>query len=52
MYFDRLADFVYVEFMKGLQKGFVPKKCELRAMVPSRARYDLFALMRLPVSRG
>ena len=27
MYFDRLADFVYVEFMKGLQKGFVPKRC-------------------------
>ena len=27
MYFDRLADFVYVEFMKGLQRGFVPKCC-------------------------
>ncbi len=27
MYFDRLADFVYVEFMKGLQRGFVPKRC-------------------------
>ena len=27
MYFDRLLDFVYVEFMKGLQKGFVPKHC-------------------------
>ena len=27
MYFDRLIDFVYVEFMKGLQKGFVPKRC-------------------------
>lgn len=27
MYFDRLADFVYVELMKGLQKGFVPKRC-------------------------
>ena len=27
MYFDRLLDFVYVEFMKGLQKGFVPKRC-------------------------
>lgn len=27
MYFDRLADFVYVELMKGMQKGFVPKKC-------------------------
>ena len=26
MYFDRLLDFVYVEFMKGLQKGFVPKR--------------------------
>ena len=27
MYFDRLLDFVYAEFMKGLQKGFVPKRC-------------------------
>ncbi len=27
MYFDRLTDFLYVEFMKGLQKGFVPKRC-------------------------
>lgn len=27
MYFDRILDFVYVEFMKGLQKGFVPKRC-------------------------
>ena len=27
MYFDRLIDFVYVEFMKSLQKGFVPKRC-------------------------
>lgn len=27
MYFDRLQDFVYVELMKGLQKGFVPKRC-------------------------
>ena len=27
MYFDRLLDFVYVEFMKGLQKGFAPKRC-------------------------
>ncbi len=27
MYFDHLADFIYVEFMKGLQKGFVPKRC-------------------------
>ena len=27
MYFDCLLDFVYVEFMKGLQKGFVPKRC-------------------------
>jgi len=25
MYFDRIIDFIYVEFMKGLQKGFVPK---------------------------
>lgn len=21
MYFDRFADFIYVEFMKGIQKG-------------------------------
>lgn len=27
MYFDRLLDFVYVELTKGLQKGFVPKRC-------------------------
>lgn len=27
MYFDRLSDFVYVEFMKGLQKGYVVKRC-------------------------
>ncbi len=27
MYFDRLIDFVYVEFMRGLQKGFIPKRC-------------------------
>ena len=27
MYFEHLADFIYVEFMKGLQKGFVPKRC-------------------------
>ena len=27
MYFDRLSDFVYVELMKGLQKGFLPKRC-------------------------
>lgn len=27
VYFDRLEDFVYVELMKGLQKGFVPKQC-------------------------
>lgn len=27
LYFDRLVDFVYVEFMRGLQKGFVPKRC-------------------------
>ena len=27
MYFDRLLDFVYLEFMKGLQRGFVPKRC-------------------------
>ena len=24
---DRLLDFVYVEFMRGLQKGFLPKQC-------------------------
>lgn len=27
MYFDRLLDFVYVELMRGLQKGYVPKRC-------------------------
>ena len=27
MYFDRLRDFVYVELMKGIQKGFVPRRC-------------------------
>lgn len=27
VYFDRLLDFVYVELMKGLQKGFLPKRC-------------------------
>ena len=27
MYFDRLVDFVYVEMMKGIQKGFLSKKC-------------------------
>lgn len=27
MYFDRISDFVYVELMKGLQRGFVPKRC-------------------------
>lgn len=27
MYFNGLPDFVYVELMKGLQKGFVPKRC-------------------------
>ena len=27
MYFNGLLDFVYVELMKGLQKGFVPKRC-------------------------
>ena len=27
MYFDRLIDFAYVELMKGMQKGFVPKRC-------------------------
>ncbi len=27
MYFDRLIDFAYVELMKGLQKGFLPKQC-------------------------
>ena len=27
MYFDRLIDFVYVELMKGIQKGFIPKRC-------------------------
>lgn len=27
MYFDRLIDFVYVEFMKGIQRGAIPKRC-------------------------
>lgn len=27
MYFNGLLDFVYVELMKGLHKGFVPKRC-------------------------
>ncbi len=27
IYFDRLSDFIYVELMKGLQRGFVPKRC-------------------------
>lgn len=27
LYFDRLADFVYVELMRGLQRGYVPKRC-------------------------
>lgn len=27
LYFDRLGDFVYVELMRGLQRGFVPKRC-------------------------
>lgn len=27
VYFDRLADFIYVELMKGLQKGYLPKRC-------------------------
>lgn len=27
MYFDRLIDFAYVELMKGMQKGFLPKRC-------------------------
>ena len=27
MFFDRLIDFVYVELMKGIQKGFLPKRC-------------------------
>ena len=27
MYFDRLLDFVYVELMRGMQKGFVHKRC-------------------------
>ncbi|RAZ88576.1 hypothetical protein DK853_42850, partial [Klebsiella oxytoca] len=26
LYFDRLEDFVYVELMRGLQRGFVPKR--------------------------
>lgn len=27
IYFDRLLDFAYVELMRGMQKGFVPKRC-------------------------
>ena len=27
LYFDRLSDFVYIELMKGLQKGFHSKRC-------------------------
>lgn len=27
LYFDRLVDFIYVELMRGLQRGFVPKRC-------------------------
>ena len=27
LYFDRLVDFVYVELMRGLQRGFIPKRC-------------------------
>lgn len=27
LYFDRLTDFVYVELMRGMQRGFVPKRC-------------------------
>ncbi len=28
MYFDRIADFVYVEFIKGMQKGYILKRCK------------------------
>ena len=27
MYFCSVSDFIYVELLKGLQKGFVPKRC-------------------------
>ena len=27
LYFDHLPDFLYVELMRGLQQGFVPKRC-------------------------
>ena len=27
LYFDRLVDFAYVELLRGLQRGFVPKWC-------------------------
>lgn len=27
LYFDPLTDFVYVELMRGLQRGYVPKRC-------------------------
>lgn len=45
MYFDRLSDFVYVELMKGLQRGFVPKRYpQLRTVVPPAAEADLLLL--------
>ena len=27
VFFDRLIDFIYVELMKGIQKGYIPKRC-------------------------
>lgn len=27
LYFDRLTDFMYVELLRGLQRGFVSKRC-------------------------
>ena len=27
LYFEWLTGFIYVELMKGLQRGFVPKRC-------------------------
>ncbi|MBQ3701730.1 MAG: hypothetical protein II885_03135 [Oscillospiraceae bacterium] len=27
LYFNRILDFAYVELMRGMQKGFVPKRC-------------------------
>ena len=51
MYFDRLLDFVYVEFMKGLQRGFVPKRCANCAVVAGFCRRRARPLPIAPVLR-